>query len=250
MLSLKNYFVNLNIYESSTDSTATDEEKEYERRLNIISSRIFFIVFIIVLIGLVIFIKTRNQNTFIIVENPNENQFINLPSDARCLCSRVSISYGKFISIQTRFHQICSSDFISNRWIKAIHIGLNITYFSAYDFRPEVSAMFKSLESFCRLSKDYAIQSIDSFNNNLFISQEVLTEPVFQSQTNFIIDQFLLSSPIDFLTELKLIQKMIIGNRFVSALQTNYYHYLDAYTHIDFQITMFNRVFSMINRMD
>ncbi|CAF4177164.1 unnamed protein product, partial [Rotaria sordida] len=222
MLSLKNYFVNLNIFESSTDSTATDEEKEHECRSNIISTRIFFIVFIIVLVELTIIMKTRSRDTLIIVENPSEDQFINLPSDAHCPCSRISLSYGEFISIQIRFHQICSSDFISDRWIKTINFGSNTTYFSASNFRKEGSAIFQSLESFCRLSKDYAIQSIDSFNKDLFISQEVLKESVFQSQINGTIHQFQLLSPSGFSIQLELIQKLTAGNRFLSALQTNY----------------------------
>ncbi|CAF5154918.1 unnamed protein product, partial [Rotaria sp. Silwood1] len=79
MSSLKNCFVNLNIFQSSDDLT-TDEEKEHERRSNIISTRIFFIVFIFVLIELAIIMKTRNQNTLITVENPSEDQFKHLPS--------------------------------------------------------------------------------------------------------------------------------------------------------------------------
>ncbi|CAF2763149.1 unnamed protein product [Rotaria sp. Silwood2] len=243
MTSLKNYFVNLNIFQSSNDLT-TDEEKEHVRRSNIISTRIFFIVFFIVLFGLTIIMKTRNRNILITVENPSEDQFKNLPSDGHCPCSHISLSYGEFISIQTRFHQICSSDFVSDRWIKTINFGLNTTYFSAYDFRTEGSAMFQSLESFCRLSKGYAIQSIDSFNKDLFISQEVLTESVFQSQINAIIQQFELSSPIEFSTQVALIRKMIAGNRFLSALQTNYMQYY-ATLYIDFvQITVHNRILS------
>ncbi|CAF3998239.1 unnamed protein product [Rotaria sordida] len=243
MLSLKNYFVNLNIYESSTDSTATDEEKEHQHRLNMISTRMFFIVLIIVLIGLAIIMKTRSLNTLIIVENPSEDQFINLPSNAYCPCSHISLSYGEFISIQTRFHQICSSDFISDRWIKTINFGLNTTYFSAYDFRTEGSAIFQSLESFCRLSKDYAIQSIDSFNKDLFISQEVLKESVFQSQINFITHEFQLSSPIEFTTELELIRKLIVGNRFLSALHTDYVSGYTDVQDVGIQLQTINRVF-------
>ncbi|CAF1268170.1 unnamed protein product [Rotaria sordida] len=243
MLSLKNYFVNLNIYESSTDSTATDEEKEHQHRLNIISTRMFFIVLIIILIGLAIIMKTRSLNTLIIVESPSEDQFINLPSNAYCPCSHISLSYGEFISIQTRFHQICSSDFISDRWIKTINFGLNTTYFSAYDFRTEGSAIFQSLESFCRLSKDYAIQSIDSFNKDLFISQEVLKESVFQSQINFITHEFQLSSLIEFTTELELIRKLIVGNRFLSALHTDYVSGYTTVQDVGVQLQTNNRIF-------
>ncbi|CAF4776502.1 unnamed protein product [Rotaria sp. Silwood1] len=242
MSSLKNYFVNLNIFQSSDDLT-TDEEKEHERRSNIISTRIFFIVFIIVLFELAIIMKTRNRNTLITVENPSEDQFKNLPSDTHCPCSHISLSNGEFISIQTRFHQICSSDFISDRWIKTINFGLNTTYFSAYDFRTEGSAIFQSLESFCRLSKGYAIQSIDSFNKDLFISQEVLKESVFQSQINAIIQQFELSSPIEFSTQVVLIRKMIAGNRFLSALQTNYMQWYMLWQNNVTLIVIHNRLF-------
>ncbi|CAF3816042.1 unnamed protein product [Rotaria sp. Silwood1] len=246
MLLLKNYFINLNIFEPSTDPTATDEEKKHEHRTNIIATRIFFIVFIIVLLGLTITTKTRSRNIHQIVENPSEDQFINLPSDAQCPCSRISLPYGEFITIQTQFHEICSSDFISDRWIKAVDYGLNTKYFVSYDFRTEASAIFQSLESFCRLSKDYVIQSIESLNKNLFISQEVLKESVFQSQTNAIINQFQLSSPIEFLTELKLLQKMILGNRFISALQTNYMQWYLALNNNESLIIVQNRMFTDI----
>ncbi|CAF4128482.1 unnamed protein product, partial [Rotaria sordida] len=142
-----------------------------------------------------------------------------------------------------RFHQICSSDFISDRWIKTINFGLNTTYFSAYDFRTEGSAIFQSLESFCRLSKDYAIQSIDSFNKDLFISQEVLKESVFQSQINFITHEFQLSSPIEFTTELELIRKLIVGNRFLSALHTDYVSGYTDVQDVGIQLQTINRVF-------
>ncbi|CAF4733824.1 unnamed protein product, partial [Rotaria sp. Silwood2] len=186
--------------------------------------------------------KTRSRNILITVENPSEDQFINLPYNAHCPCSRLSLTYGEFISIQTRFHQICASDFISDRWIKAINFGSNTTYFSTYDFRTEGSAVFQSLESFCRLSKDYAIQSIDSLNKDLFISQEVLKKSVFQSQVNVTIHQFQLSSPIEFRTQLEFMRKMIAGNRFLSALQTNYMQYYMFAFSAFIQITVHNRI--------
>lgn len=222
MSSLKNYFVNLNIFESLNDPTATDEEKRRQHRLNINSTRICFIVISIVLFGLTIIMKTRSRNVLITVENPNENQFVSLPSDAHCPCSRISLTYGDFFSIQTQFHQVCSSDIISDRWIKAINFGSNTTYFSTFDFRTEGSAVFQSLATFCQLSKDYTDQSIDTFSKDLFISQEVLRESAFKLQTNVIIQQFQSSAHIEFATQLDLVRKIATANRFLSALQTNY----------------------------
>jgi hypothetical protein len=53
---------------------------------------------------------------------PTKGQFENLPSNARCSCSQISFPYGKFISLETNFHEVCSSDFVSDRWFKSINI--------------------------------------------------------------------------------------------------------------------------------
>src|SRR5579871_6787476 len=221
MSSLKIYLRNLNVFDESSD-TLTDEEKEHERRSNIISTRILLIALFVALIVLALFLKLRNQNIIETLQHPTADQLKNLPSDAHCPCSRISSFYGDFTSIEARFHQICSSDFISDRWIKTINSGSNSTYFYFSDFRTDGSAAFQALSSFCHLAKDNILQNIDSFNISSLITPEVLREDVFQSEINASIQQFQSLVPNEFSTQLLLIRKMILGNECLSGLQTNF----------------------------
>jgi hypothetical protein len=103
--------------------------------LNIISTRVYILSIIIILFGTGLFLFFDDQSEFVIINSPTKQQFRKVPSNAKCSCSQISIPYGKFTSLQTIFHQVCSSDFVTDRWIKAINSGANSTYFSIKDFR-------------------------------------------------------------------------------------------------------------------
>ncbi|CAF0821126.1 unnamed protein product [Adineta steineri] len=231
---LKNYFRKVNIYDS--DSNLTPEQRDHEDRSNIIATRIFLIVLIITLIIFILAFQLSSQTTTITVSNPTQEQFKNLPFTAYCPCSRISISYDQFTSINVRFHQVCSSDFISDRWIQSIFTGSNTTYFYLEDFRTYGSAAFQALASFCRLSKNNALQSITLFNQLSLISPEILTQSVFQSQIDASIEQFQLTTPNEFRTQLNLVQEMTTLSKLQSALQTNYLLHYYAYSTWQFAV--------------
>ncbi|CAF1231607.1 unnamed protein product [Adineta steineri] len=154
------------------------------------------------------------------LKNPTKEQFENLPSNTRCPCSRISFPYGKFISIQTTFHQICSSELVSNRWLKAINLGANATYFPQGDFQTFGSAQFQALAGFCRLSKVNIEQSMNSFYLSTFLSPQVLSETDLQSQVHPLIDELQLTAPNTFNNLLRLVNIMIRTNELMNGLLT------------------------------
>ncbi|CAF1400286.1 unnamed protein product [Adineta steineri] len=197
------------------------EQSDHENRSNIIATRIFLIILIITLIIFILAFQLSYQTTTITTSNPIQEQFENLPFTTYCPCSRISISYDRFTSINVKFHQVCTSDFISDRWIQSIFTGSNATYFYLEDFRTYGSAAFQALASFCHLSKTSALQSVALFNQMSLISTETLTQSVFQSQINASIEQFHLTTPNEFKTQLNLIQSMTTHSRLQSGIQTN-----------------------------
>ncbi|CAF1480394.1 unnamed protein product [Adineta steineri] len=217
--SLKNYFRKVNIYYS--DSNLTPEQRDHENRSNIIATRIFLIVLIITFIIFILAFRLSFQTTTVTISNPTQEQFQNLPFTTYCPCSRISIFYDQFTSINVKFHQVCSSDFISDRWIQSIFTGSNTTYFYLEDFRTYGSAAFQALASFCRLSKTNALQSTTLFNQMSFISPETLTQSVFQSQINASIEQFQLTTPNEFKIQLNLVQAITTHSKLQSGVQTN-----------------------------
>jgi hypothetical protein len=219
MSSVKNYLLNLNLFESSDDSV--DREDEHRRRSNIIATRVYLIVLALALITLSLVSWLTLRTTIVTVEYPSKVQFEALPFDAHCPCSRMSIAYGEFTSIQSTFHQVCSSDFVSDRWIEAIYSGSNATYFDIKDFRRYGSAQFQALASFCRLSNASVVQSISLFHRTSLISLQVQSETVFKAQVQASIEQFQSTAPNQFEAQLQLVREMITGNRLNSGLQTN-----------------------------
>ena len=219
MSCVKNYLQKLNIFEPSDQCDNRDDE--HQRRSNIIATRVCFIVIPLALIIIALVFWLSFQTTTVIVDHPSKAQFESLPFDAHCPCSRMSIPYVEFTSIHWTSHQVCSSDFVSDRWMEAIFSDSNVTYFYITDFRVYGSAQFQALASFCRLSKAAVIQSTSLFYMTSLISAQAQTEAVFQLQVQASISQFQLTAPNQFVKQLELVREMITANALVSGLQTN-----------------------------
>ena len=188
-----------------------------------ISSPLEFIslFLIIILITFALYTWLSIQTTIVTIENPSIEQFELLPFDAQCPCSHISPSYADFTSIQVIFHQICSSDFISDRWIKAIYIDLYSTNFDVSNFQTYGSAQFQALAGFCRLSQSIVEQSIASFGLSTLISPKVLSRTVLNSQTESAINQSQLAATNSFRSQLQLVREVTRVNQLISGLTTN-----------------------------
>ena len=220
MSSLKHYFLNLNLFAPPAGSGET--ETDQQRRWNRIATRIYLFVLTWALLLLTLDTWTRSETILMTVTSPTEGQVAVLPHNADCPCSRISLSYGDFTEIRASYHQLCSSDFVSDRWIHAIYSGANSTYFFVQDFRLFGSAQFQALAGFCRLTKLAVQQSITSFFSDIFISSQVLSEAFVQSQTESAIEQFQSTAPNVFTSRLKIISEITLANKLISALQTNF----------------------------
>ena len=223
MASLKNYLLNLNVFAPPHDSHEQQQQQQQQHypRLGIIFTRVYILFIVVLLFATGLFQFLDDQTELLIINNPTKKQFQTLPSYAKCSCSQISIPYAKFTSLQITFHQVCSSDFITDRWIKAINFAENLTYFSLYDFRTYGSPQFQMLASFCRLSNLNIDQSISSFYSNTLLSSKVLSENVLLSQIQSSSDQFRVRAPNEFESLLRVINRVTVKNQIISALNTN-----------------------------
>ncbi|CAF1531587.1 unnamed protein product [Adineta ricciae] len=236
---VKSYFVNLNIFEPSPDSN--EREDDQQRRLNIISTRIYLVVLLLILFLFGLYTKLNFATSIITIEYPTEDQFEKLPQDARCHCSHISISYGDFVSLQTTIHQVCVSDFVSDRWINALFFGLNTSFFDIYDFRITASSQFEALAGFCRLSQANILQSISSFYKNKLITPQILSKKTLEAQVEGLIKQFQLTISNNFNNQLKLVREMTMANQLKTALPISMipaYYYDDYYGYFVFMINI------------
>ncbi|CAF0935258.1 unnamed protein product [Adineta steineri] len=235
MSSLKEYLRNLNLFSPSSDSN--EQENDQQRRWNITGTRIYIILIIIILFIIGLILLLLEQSTMVTIPNPTKEQFQSLPINAKCSCSHISIPYGKFMSLEASFHQVCSSNFITNRWLNAIDSKTNTTYLAFQDFRRIGNAQFQALAAYCGLSKSYTDQSINIVSQNTLLSPQILSEKFLQSHINTMIEQFKLKTPNTFNMQLKLIINMTVANELMPALQTSLYLRLvggapDLYVHL------------------
>ncbi|CAF1165270.1 unnamed protein product [Adineta steineri] len=240
MSSLKEYFLNLNLFAPSSDSN--EQENDQQRLWNIIGTRIYIIliIFILFIIGLILLLL--EQTTMVTIPNPTKDQFERLPINAKCSCSHISIPYEKFMSVKPSFHQVCSSDFITDRWLNAIASRANTTYFAFRDFRRFGNAQFQALAAYCRLSESYTNQSVSVILQNTLLSSQILSEAYLRSLINTTIEQFKLKTPNTFNLQLKLIIEMIIASNLIPAVQTSIY-----FTQINEQLILFEHRYRRTN---
>ena len=219
MSSLKNYFLNLNLFAPLAGSGET--ETDQQRRRNLVTTRIYLFILTWALLLLTLVTWSSSETILVTVTRPTKEQIAVLPQDANCPCSKISLPYGDFTEIRASYNQLCSSDFVSDRWIRAIYSGANSTYFFLRDFRLFGSAQFQALAGFCRLTNLTVQQSITSFSSDIFLSSQVLSEAFVRSQTKSAVEQFQFTAPNAFVSRLKIILETTVANKLVSALQTN-----------------------------
>jgi hypothetical protein len=210
------YLRDLNLFQSDKDN----EEDLHQYRNNLIATRVYVIALILALISITLGLLLIPQTTKTMLHYPTVDQVKTLPLDAQCPCSRLSVSYGTFITLEARFHQVCSSDFISDRWIKTIYSDVNLTHFYQGDFRGSSSAQFQALASLCHLSNSNVEDGLVSFYDTSLISSQVLFEDLLKVTIQVSIEQFNTTVPFAFKSQLDLINKLTYGNQIISGLRT------------------------------
>ena len=116
----------------------------------------------------------------------------------KCTCSRIAITYKIFTSLSIRFHEVCSSDFVSDRWILILQSSVTID--NAADWRQKAYSEFHLLSTLCQLAKKTIDDSIDQFLSKSFIVSSMISEIDFNEQLNEIFFQFTNSIRIHFNT--------------------------------------------------
>ncbi len=222
MKRLKNYFVTLNIFRPSPGSQQEADENPYQRRTNVIATRVYFLVLTLILFIFILVTCLDSETISITVQSPTLAQIQSLPANPICPCSRISFTYDKFVSSNVSFHQVCSSDFVSDRWISSLFYGENASYLLRIDFRSVGFAQFQALASFCRLSQASVNQILSLFGSTLFISSHFDSSRMnLQTKVKAAADRFRSSISTTFQNQRGLISATIIGNQLLNALGTS-----------------------------
>ncbi|CAF1332867.1 unnamed protein product, partial [Rotaria sordida] len=117
-----------------------DGSNQHQISYQRIATRLYLFVLLISLIIISFYLLLNEDLQQKTIHQPSKFQYKELEkiysSNLYCPCSTVSMSYSTFITIEPYFHQVCSSDFISDAWINYIKGNDNlIDYSSIPDYR-------------------------------------------------------------------------------------------------------------------
>lgn len=206
------------------DSESNDINRVRRERL---STRLYLLLLFIFICTITLYTIVLRETVNISIVNPSQSVYENLlmvySKSLTCPCSKVSIEYKTILSLNTTFHQICSSDFVSEQWRDYLFLHKYWYDYVRADIRVRGAAYFSFLSTLCIISQTTVTNSIDQFLQDTFVSTQLISKPEFHLQIDNIIYQFQTVTSAKFSRSLKLIRDIINGNAFVSSYFLNWY---------------------------
>ena len=211
---------------------------EYELKNERISTRLFLLLLFVITTVLLLYTSLTTITKTVNIETPNLTQYMELynkhPQTLTCPCSKISISYGDIVSIRYTLHQICSSDFIREDWIKYLSEYVYDFYWYPNDFHSISGSIFRGARALCELVNTTISQSLSQFYSSEYISGFVISPELLQSQIQASTAQFRTSTTINFLLSFSVIRETAQINALFSTQKTNYILYYHS-NHIHMQ---------------
>ena len=108
----------------------------------------------------------------------------------------MTIPYQKFLSLSPTLHQLCSSDFVSERWLLIMMSIKRQT--RPIDWRQEAGSQFQLLSDLCQLANKTIEDAIRRFMMQSFVTSHVLAELDFNTELNTTVNHFFQSTTFYF----------------------------------------------------
>lgn len=147
----------------------------------------------------------------------------NIFSDSlQCPCSKISIEYESFVTVQPRFHQICSSDFMSQNWILYVDKGIDqFIRFNRTDFQATATGQFHLLASLCKLSQKITSNALSQLLASGYFDAQLTSTILLEKRIQALVEQSQLSTSKTFINTFNLIRETIAANALMSVYATN-----------------------------
>ena len=203
-----------------------DDEENLALSDQLLSTRLYSIFLFITLLMLIFFTGFTIQTRIVSVSTPSMTEFEHLslkyPLTLSCPCSQMTIPYKQFFTFSPQYHQICSSEFVTQQWIKSL-FKISINDYHPLDFRIVGSAQFQVLALLCRTADQFVSDAIKQFNLSLLITKQTLFRTAFDVQVAALVDELKANTLVAFLYVDQILSAMTAASHIVSALGTNYY---------------------------
>jgi hypothetical protein len=160
-------------------------------------------------------------------EDPSPAQFSRLyslyASSLQCNCSNISVPYHDFLTIEPHYHQICSSDLVSDGWLHLLSIYHQLTHTVLLDSGDEVdnrrygNSQFLLLKILCDQAKQTIMNSLQQFLNETLVTTHVISENLFEFQAFRLIEDWKAITINNFVRTLQFIRVIQHGNHLAAA---------------------------------
>ncbi|UJR19472.1 hypothetical protein I4U23_022603 [Adineta vaga] len=199
----------------------TEIDDEHSKRNEILSTRWYIIILILILSLITLYTLLQSQTNIITISFPTKNQYEQIKSfnNLQCKCEQISISYKHFLNIIPQYNEICLSDFISEKWINYL-FSQNLSYHFQLDFRHDASSRFQLLRTLCQQSAQTINDNLNEFYSLELITNELISMNLFHSEINTFIELFKIRTISSFQNLLKLIRQTTIVNGLLSGIET------------------------------
>ena len=215
---ISQYVVNVKSFDDNTND-------EHTRRNQILSTRLYTILLIAILLAFTLYMSLLHQTIINTISTPTHDQYERLhqkfSNTLQCPCEDIAILYEKFLHIKLNYHQICSLDLVSQVWIDYL-FNENISYYFQLDFRHSDFAQFQALRTLCEQAQQTIEDSLIQFHSMQFLTPQLVSFETFDIQSNAFTDLFIRTTPSMFQNVVKLFRQTSINNRLLSELESNY----------------------------
>jgi len=215
---IREKWIRWNIY----DSRSSDPLVIYGE---ILSTRLYIILAMISLVILTLYTSISTQIEDKTVPFPSQSLYESLQKkyagSLKCPCTEISILHEKFVKTDPSFHQVCSSDFISQRWIDFV-FKADSTLIWPIDVRTSLSAMWQLIRTFCQSANITIVDTLNQFENSSLINSMLLTEELFEAKVHANLHSLLQMASYNFIQSMTIVNKIPQANQLVTGLLTNY----------------------------
>ncbi|CAM4976743.1 unnamed protein product [Rotaria socialis] len=214
--------VNLNLFKTAKRVQVRDLKQQRW------STHLFIILLCTVILIITTYNDTNKITRTIIANNPSLDSIEEWQADSyiasslQCPCSQISSPYESFIHLTVKYHQICSSDFISSRWIISLEDAadpLAVVFVADLSFH---SDFFELLGSLCTFANNPISSTLTGFSNTQLVTAALLVRQVFDYQMNSVAEFFIQSTINNFLRLIHILSNVTEVNQFITNAYSNF----------------------------
>jgi hypothetical protein len=212
----KIYLIQLNVFENHLNDPL-------EIRRGRIGTRLYLLLLTISITVIVIYTFFSSRAVTETIEFPSLYQYEILqeqyPNTLYCPCSVISVPQADLMQIAPIYHQVCGSSLLQNL------INTQSNYYPKpvfpADFAVFTKSYFRALSAFCEIANQTVAEALRRFFSTVSINGQVLSRNLYMSQTNVLMNTFLNLTLVELSYMILLIDTLVSGNQYMSALRSN-----------------------------